>query len=44
VTVYQARQFLNTLLVRPTRNRAQAWMLDQLELGERAAWYLRWYQ
>ncbi len=44
MTMHEARQFINTLVSRPTRARNQAWMLDQLELGERAAWCLRWYQ
>jgi hypothetical protein len=44
MTTETARLFMNGLLVRPTRDRAQAWMLDQLELGERAAWWWRWYQ
>jgi hypothetical protein len=43
MTLHVARQFINTLLARPTRARTQAWMLDQLELGERAAWHFRWY-
>jgi hypothetical protein len=44
MTMHEARQFINTLLSRPTRTRQQAWMLDQVELGERAAWWWRWYQ